>query len=144
MALSLNSAHILMSLVVCSFIGSLYATDLSLEHLTATLCKIDGLESYGPVIDGEEQHDLHEYLAYIHTVLCKEQIPGYKLTGVYAIAASIFSRYAYSNGSQRSRVYAQAQQQLITLLSKTHYGQAVLSVLAQEYPVIELYRDALV
>ncbi len=111
------------------------------DHLEKTLKKIDSYTGYGPIPDTQI---LDQAINYSKRLLSKKNISGVELLQVYAIAAHIFSRAAYRDGTHRSRIYGAAQQKLIMLLSTAEHGETVLTVLTEKYPVIDLYIEALV
>ena len=129
-----------MILLIGSLGGSLSATHLSIEDLSHTLERIDMLKGYGPVVDSRIDI-LTQY--GVEEILSQSQVSTQECMYVYAFAAQLLSRYAYSDGSYRSRIYAQAQQRLISLLMASDYGKALLEVLAQDFPVIDLYVEVL-
>lgn len=127
------------SLILLGISYMSYATQSPIfEQLDQVLRSIDSLEGYGPV---EEAYGLEPYLSLIHHIsgLSEPSIEETKLAE--DILSKIFSRYAYRDGSHRSRIYAQVQQKALTSLKATPTGQAILDRI--DNPLIQAYRQAL-
>jgi hypothetical protein len=56
-----------------------------------------------------------------------------------ALVKKLFSRWAYKDGSYRSRIYGKAQQKALALLQSSEPGTLILAKLSEEFPIIEAY-----
>lgn len=92
-----------------------------LEQLDRTLEQIDALEEYGPL---SNLKGLENYLGIVDTYCMKTSLSHEEAALLKAILERLFSRYAYRDGSHRSRIYAEAQRRAITLLNTTGLGKS--------------------
>jgi hypothetical protein len=104
-----------------------------LTRLESTLKNIDTLKGYGPI---SNLYGLEGYMQFVEEVMNGKQSSPEALRQAYGIAEKLFSRYAYRDGSYRSRIYAQAQQQLYTILNSSHQGKLLLKELTEQHPLI--------
>ena len=113
--------------------------DPHIVHFTQTLKKIDTLQGYGPpaTLLGLEEH-----LAYVKEALLRESLTSEEYRRLIYIIEKLLSRYAYRDGSQRSRIYARAQQELIKMLKTTERGLLIQAEL-QKSPLIKAYINTL-
>ncbi len=113
--------------------------DPPIAHFTGTLKKIDALQGYGP---SATLLGLEEHLAYVKEALLKESLTSQEYRRVLYITEKLLLRYAYRDGSQRSRIYARAQCELINLLKTTERGLLIQAELGKS-PLIQAYIKAL-
>lgn len=111
-----------------------------LQQLDGTLEQIDSLEEYGPpaTLKG-----LEAYLEVVATYRAKPSLSYEEASLLEGILERLFSRYAYRDGSQRSRIYAEAQRRVITLLDATPLGKELLRQQARQSPLMQAYIEAL-
>lgn len=111
-----------------------------LQQLDSTLEQIDSLKEYGPpaTLNG-----LEYYLEVIAEYRSKRSLTYEEAFLIEGILERIFSRYAYRDGSQRSRIYAEAHRRVITLLDATDLGKELLQQQARQRPLMQAYIDAL-
>lgn len=103
------------------------------KELQVTLKKIDSLHGYGSIT---HMYGLEFYIAFIESILCNQMSSEKDLQNAYDIAEAICSRYAYRDGSYRSRIYSKAQQAILTSLTQYAKGKIFLTKLVKSCPVI--------
>ncbi len=115
-------------------------THFLLQQLDTTLEQIDALEEYGPP---SSLKGLECYLRVIDTYRMKTFLSAGESALLEGILERLFSRYAYRDGSQRSRIYAEAHRRVITLLDTTDLGKELLRKYAAQSPLVQAYIERL-
>lgn len=133
---------IVLLLILCASISFHVHSEpkMVLQQLDHTLELIDALEGYGP---HESLEGLELYLQVLQDTLSKEGPDDDEKDLLEGILSKLFSRYAYRDGSYRSRIYAEAQKRAITLLCESPLGKELLEKHAEERPFIRPYIEVL-
>lgn len=111
-----------------------------LQQLEETLKEIDTLEGYGSY---RALNGLEYYLDHMQMLCEQNDLSQDEGSLLEALVTKLFSRYAYKDGSYRSRIYGKAQQKAHALLQSSERGKLILTKLSDELPLIEAYSTLL-
>lgn len=112
-------------------------TEHLVNQLEGALNKIDSLKGYGGPVTS--LHGLETWISFI--ISSVEENRKDSLHRASVLAERLFSRLPYNDNTHRSRIYRTAQTLLVTQLTKTNLGSALLETLQQRKPILtELYR----
>lgn len=126
-------------LLFCPTISSHTLPDEFLAQLDVLLEKIDGVEEYGP---HTSLLGLEPYLLELESICAQQHQDSYEMHVLEQIITRLFSRYVYRDGSQRSRIYAEAHRRVLNGLARCPYGRELLHRLSETDPLIASLADA--
>jgi len=111
-------------------------TERRLESFHKRLAFVDALQDYGPI--DESRNPFMDDLNFIDLY---SEVEHYRENSLVAeeMIEKLFSRYAYRDGSHRSRIYSSTHQKLVTLLKRTSQRQTLLLKYLEKYPYLKLY-----